>query len=97
MVFNKEKEIFHKAAGAGKGTVQHCIKTYCNAEKEENSHSSCHANAHGSVSTNQRLPLSAVVYLHACACMYEQTYALVCGYLLYDVGPHYHLIDPVIK
>lgn len=41
MVFNKQKEIPCKGRDAGKGTVQHCIKTYCNAEKEENSHSSC--------------------------------------------------------
>lgn len=55
MVFNKEKEIPCKGRDAGKGTVQHCIKTYWNAEKEENSHSSCHANVHASVSTNQLL------------------------------------------
>lgn len=51
MVFNKEKEIPHKAAGAEKGAVQHSIKTYCNVERGENSHSSCHGNVHASVST----------------------------------------------
>lgn len=55
MVFNKEKEIPHKAAGAGKGAVQHCIKTYCNAMKGENSHSSRHGNGHASVSTTSQL------------------------------------------
>lgn len=65
MVFNKEKEIPHKAAGAGKGAVQHCIKTYCNAEKGENSHLSCHGNVHASVSTNSQL-LPACVW--SCAC-----------------------------
>lgn len=51
MVFNKEKEIPHKAAGAEKGAVQHSIKTYCNVERGENSHSSRHGNVRASVST----------------------------------------------
>ena len=71
MVFNKEKEILRKAAGAGKGAVQHCIKTYCNAEKGENSHSSCHGNVHASVSTNSQLLLVCVcvcVVLSMCVC-----------------------------
>jgi len=55
MVFNKEKEILHKTAAAGKGAVQHCIKTYCNAEEGGNSHLSCYGNVHASVSTNSQL------------------------------------------
>lgn len=55
MVFNKEKAHPHNATGNGKGAKQHCIKTYCNAEKEENSHSSSHGNVHASVSTNLQL------------------------------------------
>lgn len=68
MVFNKEKEIPHKAAGAGKGAVQHSIKTYCNAEGGENSHSSCHGNVHASVSTDSQL-LSVRVVVSACVCV----------------------------
>lgn len=55
MVFNKEEEIPHTAAGAEKGAVQHSIKTYCSVERGENSHSSCHANGHASVSTHSQL------------------------------------------
>lgn len=74
MVFNKEKEIPHKAAGAGKGAVQHCIKTYCNAEKGENSHSSCHGNVHASVSTNSQLLLVLVCMCErGCVCTYACT------------------------
>lgn len=63
MVFNKEKEIPHKAAGAGKGAMLHSIKTYCNAERGENSHSSCRGNVHASVSTNSQ---QLSVCLRAC-------------------------------
>lgn len=68
MVFNKEKEIPHKAAGAGKGAVQHCIKTYCDVEKGENSHSSCCGNVHASVSTNSQLLPACVVCVCARVC-----------------------------
>lgn len=67
MVFNKEKEIPHKAAGAGKGAVQDCIKTYCNVEKGENSHLSCHGNVHASVSSiSQLLAVCVRAHRHAC-------------------------------
>lgn len=69
MVFNKEKEIPHKAAGAGIGAVQHCIKTYCNAGKGENSHSSYHGNVHASVFTDtQLLPVCVCVVVSSCVC-----------------------------
>lgn len=101
MVFNKEKEIPHKAAGAGKGAVQRCIKTYCNAGKEENSHLSCHGNVHASVSTNSQL-MPACVFVSALVHAHRHVGVLLC-YLshwcvvIYDVAPHYHIIGLVIK
>lgn len=100
MVFNKEKEIPHKAAGAGKGAVQHCIKTYCNAEKGENSRLSCHGNVHASVSTNsQLLPACVGLCLRVCACMFTCFSCNLSRWcvVIYDVAPHYHIIGLVIK
>lgn len=84
MVFNKEKETPHKAAGAGKGAVQHCIKTYCNAEKGENSHLSCHGNVHASVSTNSQL-LAVCVSVVVSVCMFVCMCVCMCGCVYIDV------------
>lgn len=79
MVFNKEKEIPHKAAGAGKGAVQHCIKTYCDVEKGENSHSSYRGNVHASVSTNSQLLPVCVVCVCVCVRTHRHVHVLSCN------------------
>lgn len=85
MVFNKEKGIPHM--GAGKGIMQHWIKTHCNAEKKEKGHLSCCTNVCASVST----------------CVWTHTQADILPFhkhwcvVIHGVRSHLNIIGPLIK
>lgn len=98
MVFNKEEEIPHTAAGAEKGAVQHSIKTYCNVERGENSHSSRHANGHASVSTRSQL-LSVCLFACVCVCALLNSCVIrrAAVWFICDIAPHYSAIGLVMK